>query len=100
MDNLYFELGVSAGFAAVLLIIKAVWGRFILRYAMNKPYEESFKAYIIQSVLRSLFLLGATLLIIFGGYADTVYFLIVFIGGFFFVQIFEIKYLLSLEKIA
>lgn len=99
VDNLTYSLISSGILCTILLFAKAVWGRFILKKAMKKPQEETFKYYMFQSVIRALVLFSITLLIIFSGYVNTVHFLVIFIGGYFFVQLYEIKYLISLDKI-
>jgi|GEM_PF-4758655 len=99
VDNLIPNLLVAGGFALLLLLVKAVWGRTILKKAMSVKPEKTFKVYINQALIRFILLLVATVAIIYSGYVDVVLFLVIFIGGYFFVQIYEIKYLNSLNKI-
>lgn len=100
MDNsdLYSDLLIAALFSVLLLSIKAIWGRFIMRRAIAAPADESFRVYMTQAIIRSIVLLVLTVVIIKMEWADTLYFLIIFIGGYFFVQIYEIKYLLGIER--
>jgi hypothetical protein len=97
-SNLYSQLAIAGLFSIALLSVKAIWGRYIMRRSIAAPADESLQVYMRHAVVRSLLLLALTILIIKMGWVDTVYFLIIFIGGYFFVQIYEIKYLIGVER--
>ncbi|GAB5465949.1 MAG: hypothetical protein Kapaf2KO_13850 [Candidatus Kapaibacteriales bacterium] len=99
MDKFYFDLLISSFAVAILLLMKFIWGRILLKKTLEKPFGKFFKYYIIQSVIRMLVLLTITLILILGDYVPEVVFLIMFLSGFFFVQLFEIRYLLSINNI-